>query len=89
MSLQALTPDLARELRVPAGTTGLAVTDVDSSGAAARAGIQSGDIIRSVDGQAVTSTSEFRDSMARRTGRPALVLVQRQNQSAFVALPRG
>ena len=89
MSLQALTPELARELRVPAGTTGLAVTDVDRSGAAARAGIQSGDVVRSVDGTAVTSTSEFRDSMARRTGRPALVLVQRQNQSSFVALPRG
>jgi serine protease Do len=88
MSLQALTPDLARELRVPAGTSGLAVTDVDETGAAARAGIQSGDVIRSVDGQAVTSTSQFRDSMARRTGRPALVLVQRQNQSSFVALPR-
>jgi serine protease Do len=89
MSLQALTPDLARELRVPGGTTGLAVTDVDGSGAAARAGIQSGDVIRQVDGKAVTSTSEFRDAIARRTGRPALVLVQRQNQSSFVTLPRG
>jgi len=89
MSLQALTPDLARELRVPAGTTGLAVTDVDGSGAAARAGIQSGDVIRQVDGKAVTSTSEFRDAIARRSGRPALVLVQRQNQSSFVTLPRG
>jgi serine protease Do len=89
MSFQALTPDLARELRVPGGTTGLAVTDVDGSGAAARAGIQSGDVIRQVDGKAVTSTSEFRDAIARRTGRPALVLVQRQNQSSFVTLPRG
>jgi serine protease Do len=89
MTVQAMTPDLARELRVPAGTTGLVVTNVDESGAAARAGIQSGDVIRSVDGQAVTSTSEFRDSIARRTGRPALVLVQRQNQTSYVALPRG
>jgi serine protease Do len=89
MTVQAMTPDLARELRVPAGTTGLAVTDVDVSGAAARAGIQSGDVIRQVDGRAVTSTSEFRDAMARRTGRPALVLVQRQNQPAYIALPRG
>jgi serine protease Do len=88
MTLQAMTPDLARELRVPAGTTGLAVTDVDESGAAGRAGIQSGDVIRQVDGRAVASTSEFRDAMTRRTGRPALVLVQRQNQTSFIALPR-
>jgi serine protease Do len=89
MTVQALTPELARELRVPAGTTGLAVTDVDPSGAAARAAIQSGDVIRQVDGRAVTSISDFRDAMARRTGRPALVLVQRQGQTSFVALPRG
>ncbi len=88
MTLQAMTPDLARELRVPTGTTGLAVTDVDPAGAAARALIQAGDVIRQVDGRAVTSTSEFRDAMSRGTGRPALVLVQRQNQSSFVALPR-
>jgi serine protease Do len=89
MSLQAMTPDLARELRVPAGTTGLVVTDVDQSGAAARAGIQSGDVIRSVDGRAVTSTTELRDAMARNTSKPALILIQRQNQTFFRALPRG
>jgi serine protease Do len=84
-----MTPDLARELRVPAGTTGLVVTDVDQSGAAARAGIQSGDVIRSVDGRAVTSTTELRDAMARNTSKPALILIQRQNQTVFRALPRG
>jgi serine protease Do len=89
LTVQAMTPDIARELRVPAGTSGLAVTDVDQAGAAARAGIQSGDVIRQVDGRAVTSISEFRDAMARRAGRPALALVQRQNQTLFVALPRG
>lgn len=88
MTLQAMTPDLARELRVPAGTTGLAVTDVDPSGAAARASIQAGDVIRQVDGQAVTSTSAFREVLSSHTGRPALVLIQRQDQTHFVALPR-
>jgi len=88
MTLQAMTPDLARELRVPAGTTGLVVTDVDPSGAAARALIQAGDVIRQMDGQAVTSTSAFREAMSSHTGRPALVLIQRQDQTHFVALPR-
>jgi hypothetical protein len=41
-----------------------------------------------VDGHAVTSTSELRAALSRNTGRPALLLVQRQNQSSFVALPR-
>jgi serine protease Do len=88
MSVEALTPELARELRVPAGTTGLAVTDVDPAGAAARAGVQSGDVIRQVDGRAVTSTSALREALSRDTGKPALILVQRQNQTFFRALRR-
>jgi serine protease Do len=88
MTLQPMTPELASELRVPAGTTGLAVTNVDESGAAARAHIQPGDVIRQVDGQAVTSAAAFREAMSRHTGRPALVMIQRQNQTSFVALPR-
>jgi len=88
MTVEALTPELAHELRVPVGTTGLAVIDVDASGAAARAGIQSGDVIRQVDGRAVTSTSALREAISRSTGKPALVLVQRQNQTFFRALPR-
>ena len=88
MTVQGLTPDLARTYRVPAGTTGLVVTDVDDSGAAARAGIHPGDVVRQVDGRAVASTSEFRDALSRRTDRPAMLSVQRQGQTFFVAVPR-
>jgi Do/DeqQ family serine protease len=89
MSVQGLTPDLARQYKVPAGTTGLVVSDVDSSGVAARAGIQPGDVIRQVDGRAVNSTSEFRDALTRRTDRPAMLSVLRQGRMFFVAVPRG
>jgi Do/DeqQ family serine protease len=89
MSVQGLTPDLARQYRVPTGTTGLIVTDVDDSGAAARANIRPGDVIRQVDGRAVSTTTEFRDALSRRTDRPAMLSVQRQGQTFFVAIPRG
>jgi Do/DeqQ family serine protease len=89
MTTSAITPEIARELRLPAGTSGVAVTDVDDSGAAARAGIQPGDVIKQVDGRAVTSTSELRDALSRRTDRPSMLAVQRRNQTFFVAIPRG
>jgi serine protease Do len=89
MTVQGLTPDLARQYRVPTGTTGLVVTDVEASGAAARAGVQSGDVVRQVDGRAVTSATEFRDVLSRRTDRPAMLSVQRQGRTFFVAVPRG
>jgi S1-C subfamily serine protease len=88
MTVQGLTPEMARQYRVPAGTTGLIVTDVDESGAAARAGLQPGDVIRQVDGRAVGSSTEFRDALARRTDRPAMLSVQRQGQTFFAAVPR-
>jgi S1-C subfamily serine protease len=89
MTTSVITPEIARELRLPAGTSGVAVTDVDDSGAAARAGIQPGDVIKQVDGRAVTSTSELRDALSRRTDRPSMLAVQRRNQTFFVAIPRG
>lgn len=88
MTVEALTPELVRELRVPAGTTGVAITGLDDAGAAARAGIQSGDVIVAVDRQPVTSTAALREALARHTDRPALLEIMRQSQTLFVAVPR-
>ena len=88
MTIEAITPETARQVGVPVGTTGVVVTDIDDSSAAFRAGIHTGDVIRSVDGQTVTSASGLRDALSRRTDRPALLLVQRQDQHFYVAVPR-
>lgn len=88
MSLTPLTPQLAAELRLPRQAAGLVVTEVDPSGRAAAAGIQAGDLIKSVDGTAVESVSSLRTVLRAHTAKPALVLVTRQGADAFVALPR-
>jgi Do/DeqQ family serine protease len=56
--LQALTPELSREfdLKRPAGSV---VTSVTSGSPAARAGLRPGDVIASVDGQAVDDPNAF------------------------------
>jgi len=54
----------------------------------ASAGMQAGDVIKSVNGQAVTSVTSLRTALEARPDRPALVLVSRKGADAFVALPR-
>jgi len=71
MTVQPLTKELAEQLDVKA-TRGVVVADVDPAGAAAEAGVQSGDVIEQVNGQAVTEAASLRGQLnARRDGRPA------------------
>ena len=88
IAVTPLTPDVAGELGLPANDTGLVVTDVDPAGAAATAGLQPGDVIRSVNGRDATSVTALRAALDARTASPALVLVTRRGASLYLALPR-
>ena len=57
---------LAAQSEEPAG---ILVTAVDPDGPAATAGIERGDLILSVDGQAVTTTGELTEALAAAEGR--------------------
>ena len=71
MTVQPLTPDIARQIQVDPSTRGLVVTDVDPFGKAANAGLQKGDVIEQVNGQSVTvSASSAARSTVRAAGRP-------------------
>jgi len=83
-----LTPELASRLEVPASTDGLVVDQVDPNGVAAAAGIQPGDIIRQIDGKPVKSPSDLRDGYHAKSDRPALVLLQRHDQTYYAAVER-
>ena len=86
MTLQPLTRDLADELGVKV-SRGVVVTDVDPAGAAAEAGVQSGDVIEQVNGQAVADAAGVRGQLtARRDGRPSLLLVNRHGQHLYLTL---
>jgi len=87
MTLSALTPSVAQQLGLPRAAEGVAVTDVDPSGAAARAGVRPGDLIREVDGRPVRSPAEVREALTVKRDRPVLALVQREDRSFFMALP--
>ncbi len=87
MALAPLTPDVAEQLDLARTETGLAVMGVDPGGAAAAAGILPGDVIKRVNGRDVGSMPTLRAALAERQDKPALVLVNRQGSSLFVALP--
>ncbi len=82
-----MTPDLARQLGVRAGTPGLVVESVDPAGPAAQAGLQAGDIIQEVNRQPVRSTDDMRKAMQNSGNRPPLLLINRGGQTIFVPVP--
>ncbi len=65
---------------------GLVVEQVDPNGRAADAGIQPGDVIKSVNREAVKSVDDLRSALKKTSDRPALLLIQRQDAQIFVTV---
>jgi serine protease Do len=86
VSVAPLTPELAQRLGAPKDVDGLVVQDVNPDGRAADAGIQQGDIIQSVNRQAVKTVDELRAAIRKSTDKPALLLINRQGSNLFVTV---
>ena len=86
MTVQPLTPEIARELELTGRRDGVVIRDVDPDGAAAAAGLRPGDVIAQVNGKGVTSASELKSALGQSTSRPALLLVARKGGDVFVTL---
>jgi serine protease Do len=89
MTVEPLTPEVARELELTGRREGVVIREVDPDGAAAAAGLQPGDVIVQVNGQAVKSSGELKSALGQAPDRPALLLVARKGGDAFVTLSRG
>jgi Do/DeqQ family serine protease len=87
MTLERLTPELARRLRLSGDREGVVVTGVDPASAAGRAGLTQGDVIRDVDGTAVRTPADVREALSAAGDRPALLRIERAGQPLFLALP--
>ncbi len=85
IQVQNLTPDMAQQLGYPLGE-GVVVTGVAPGGAASEAGIQPGDLIRSVNMKPVNSVDEFQSAMAGVKDGKALLLVRHGEYSRFVTV---
>ncbi len=89
ITLGALTPDIARRLRLPADTVGVLVTDVEPGSPAARAQIVPRDIILQVNRNPVNSPAEASRELGRvDPGSTAFLLILRNGQETFVTVRR-
>ncbi len=86
LSVEALTPEIAREL----GTSqkhGLVVREVQEGSPAAEAGIRPGDLITEVNRQPVKTREDLRRALDKRpAGQPTLVLVHREGAAIYLTL---
>jgi serine protease Do len=90
VDVQNLTNDLAQQLNLPPGTTGVVVTQVDPNSAAAAAGIQQGDVIQEVNRKPVHTVQEFHQALAGAANQPILLLVNHGGTTGYVVVqPQG
>jgi serine protease Do len=89
-SLAPLTPELARAANLPAGSRGVVITAVDANSDAADKGFQRGDLIISVNNQAVTTPAQVVAAVeaARKAGRTSVLLLVKRGSApeAFVGV---
>lgn len=88
LSLTPLTPEIAGQLGLGRNVQGAVVESEDPSGAAARAGIEEGDVVMQINGQPVRNAQDARGALAKSGNRPPVLLVNRNGQTLFVAVPR-
>lgn len=86
IGVEPLTPEIAQQLNLRAGSQGLVVMEVDPNGPAADAGLQRGDVIEQVNQQSVRSAADLRTALQRSGTRPALLLVNRRGTTIFVTV---
>jgi serine protease Do len=89
VTLQDLTPEVARELELEKAE-GVLVRDVVDGGPASRAGIRRGDLIVEVNRKPVKKTQEVVQTISKmKDGEMALLRVRRGEAAVYVAVPVG
>jgi serine protease Do len=87
VTVENLTPDTAQELKLPATTKGVVVSEVSPASRAADAGLRSGDVIQEVNHQPVKTVKDFSQAVGASTkDAPVLLLVDREGSTMFLAV---
>jgi serine protease Do len=87
VELQALTPEVARQLKVPAGRGGVLIATVENGSAAARAGLAPGDVLLEVNRTAVDTTAGAAAALRPQAGRDTVfLLIWRNGVERFVTV---
>ena len=86
VSVEPLTPQLARQLGVSPQTMGVVLGDVQAGSVAEEAGLQRGDIVEEVNRKPVASVDEFLRSVRQAGNQPILFLINRGGGHLFIVV---
>ena len=87
VNVESLTPETAQELKLPATTKGVVVSEVDPGSHAADSGLRSGDVIQQINHQSVTNMREYTQAVsASKKSDTVLLLVNRGGNTLFLAV---
>ena len=84
ITVESLSPEVARELHLSPQTKGVVVTGVNPDSKAGESGLRKGDVIQEVNRRPVENEEQFQAAM-RHAGDNPLLLVNRQGNTLFVA----
>ena len=86
LRVQAITSEVARALRLE-GTDGVVVSQIESAGPAAEAGIRRGDVVREINRKLVTDMESYQDAITQLDpDAPVLMLLERRGNGLYVAV---
>jgi Do/DeqQ family serine protease len=86
LTVEPLTPDIARQLQLDRDVKGVVITGVEPAGAAASAGLREGDVIQQINGKPVRTVDDVRSALNGTGDKPAVLLIARGEASLFVPL---
>jgi serine protease Do len=87
LSLETLTPNVARQLELEEGVEGVVITQVEADSPAAEAGLRRGDVVLEADRKQVKSAEELQ-KILKGAEKLVLLRVQRGTSQIFVPLER-
>ena len=85
VQVETLTPEIAQQLDLSAGTRGVVVGSVDPSSAAAASGLSRGDVIQEVNRKPVNTAQEFQQAIGSSKG-SVLLLVNHGGVTQYIAI---
>ncbi|PYT00947.1 MAG: protease Do [Acidobacteria bacterium] len=86
LTLQPVTPQIAKQFGLEGEPEGMVVTGIDADGAAAEAGIARGDILLEINRQPVSNSDAVQSALESANGKPVLLLISRRGQTIYLTV---
>lgn len=86
LSLEPVTPQIAKQLGLDSDSEGMVVTDIDQNGPAAEEGVARGDVILEINKKTVKSIADVQSALGSSGNKPVLLLISRRGQTIYLTV---